>query len=673
MNCRPRLKSCCRMAGDADNHAAPGEDHGHDDFDGKSYSEETIGSIIAARVGWLQVFFIGLLFVVVIMAGFEETIKANPQLSFFVPLIIGHAGNTGSQSVSTIIRALALDEVKLSHVWKVVLKESISGASVGLFLGMCVYFGAFLIELPERVALAVALSLPVCSWVANLTGSLIPILCVQIDLDPAVIAAPLMTTIVDCAGIAAYLAIAGVCLGSKKPTEKTDPCAAHAVASDAMSLNAVHVVMGIVVAIVLALLVYGTKETVKERKLANRAGSLMAVPDGLEIGGGEIGGSIDAAAARTGVKVGRHTARGRGSFSLDPREAKRFARRVRDVRESVALMELEAAEKAAAAQEGGAAVVTQKVKSTARVVRRRLSTAVLNVIMTENGLAKTTSRRLNEDAGRTEALTPRPGAQSPGSSPGDSPALSPVVGEEDREAIIAIRIAEGHIANSAVGISSTIGDDAANIAFRTGSGTAGGTVGLTSSHSLREGTSPRGDRRGGSPSPRGRSQSLSTNDWNGSEGSSARQRSVSVSDSGSSLSPNPRPQVIEEVEKEGEADDETEDEADDDDDDERRQAQAKSLTTDGERHMQAMRYGEAVASFEAALALDSANTELQDVIALVKGQLAQQQAEANGTMAAAADSEVEEVTSAQNPLHARSQQGSLSLELEGGFVCDDDV
>ena len=48
-------------------------------------------------------------------------------------------------------------------------------------------------------------------------------------------------------------------------------------------------------------------------------------------------------------------------------------------------------------------------------------------------------------------------------------------------------------------------------------------------------------------------------------------------------------------------------------------------------------------------------------------------AEANGTMAAAADSEVEEVASAQNPLHARSQQGSLSLELEGGFVCDDDV
>ena len=56
--------------------------------------------------------------------------QVHPQLSFFVPLIVGHAGNTGAQSVSTIIRALALEEVRLVHLWRVLAKEAASGASV---------------------------------------------------------------------------------------------------------------------------------------------------------------------------------------------------------------------------------------------------------------------------------------------------------------------------------------------------------------------------------------------------------------------------------------------------------------------------------------------------------------------------------------------------------------
>ena len=65
----------------------------------------------------MSVFFAGLLLTMIIMESFEEVLAANVELSFFVPLIVGHAGNTGSQAVSTVIRALALGEAYLSGVY----------------------------------------------------------------------------------------------------------------------------------------------------------------------------------------------------------------------------------------------------------------------------------------------------------------------------------------------------------------------------------------------------------------------------------------------------------------------------------------------------------------------------------------------------------------------------
>ena len=155
---------------------------------------------------------------------------------------------------------------------------------VGLCLCVAVYFGLLLTGLvPDRVSLAVALSLPIVSCVASVTGApclrdrvswthahgerhrtcyrtgaLLPISCVHFDLDPAVIAAPLMTTIVDCAGIAAYLSVSGFILGSgAPPQEGAQPCghaaAATAAAGDArgaISLGAAHAIAGVATIIV---------------------------------------------------------------------------------------------------------------------------------------------------------------------------------------------------------------------------------------------------------------------------------------------------------------------------------------------------------------------------------------------------------------------------------------
>jgi Mg/Co/Ni transporter MgtE len=179
---------------------------------GMPYLEQTLALIVSARVGWLALFFAGLLLTMIIMQGFEEVLEANVQLSFFVPLIVGHAGNTGSQAVSTVIRALALDEAAVSDYPHIIVKEFGAGGAIGLFLGTFAFpMGVYLAGIPLRVMFSVAISLPSVSCVANLIGAGLPLICEKFSLDPAVIAAPMMTTMVDCSGILTYLMISQVC------------------------------------------------------------------------------------------------------------------------------------------------------------------------------------------------------------------------------------------------------------------------------------------------------------------------------------------------------------------------------------------------------------------------------------------------------------------------------
>ena len=120
---------------------------------GIPYLEQTFAIIVTARVGWLAVFFAGLLLTMIIMQSFEKVLEANVQLSFFVPLIVGHAGNTGSQAVSTVIRALALGEAKITDAIRITWKEFCAGGAIGLCLGTFAYpLGSFftVILLPRK-------------------------------------------------------------------------------------------------------------------------------------------------------------------------------------------------------------------------------------------------------------------------------------------------------------------------------------------------------------------------------------------------------------------------------------------------------------------------------------------------------------------------------------------
>ena len=102
------------------------------------YRKESVVKILKSRIGWLSAFFLGLILAAVVVERFEELLTHEVELSYFVPLLIGHGGNTGSQSVATVIRAIALKQIKPENtreVLQVLFKEAVSGFIMGGFFG----------------------------------------------------------------------------------------------------------------------------------------------------------------------------------------------------------------------------------------------------------------------------------------------------------------------------------------------------------------------------------------------------------------------------------------------------------------------------------------------------------------------------------------------------------
>ena len=133
-------------------------------------------------------------------------------MAYFVPLLIGHGGNCGSQSVTTVIRALALkhiDQRSIKETMHTLGKETGVGFFVGLVLAVFVYLMTFVwTAISVDSAIIVGITLPLISMWANLLGAFLPILTTSMGLDASIVSAPLMTTIVDSSGLIIYFAIA---------------------------------------------------------------------------------------------------------------------------------------------------------------------------------------------------------------------------------------------------------------------------------------------------------------------------------------------------------------------------------------------------------------------------------------------------------------------------------
>lgn len=178
----------------------------------KPYFKTSLLRVVRSRVGWLVLLFVAETFTGSVLRIFEAELATVVALSFFIPLLIGTGGNTGAQTVSTIIRGLALREILPRDLFRVLSRELLGGLMLGASLGVLAFVRAELWGSGFWLSLVVGLSvLVVCTW-ANTIGSLIPMAAQRLKIDPAIVSAPLITTLVDATGLAIYLMIAKLLL-----------------------------------------------------------------------------------------------------------------------------------------------------------------------------------------------------------------------------------------------------------------------------------------------------------------------------------------------------------------------------------------------------------------------------------------------------------------------------
>ncbi len=181
------------------------------------YSQTNITEMVRKRVGWLILLFLGQMFTVTAMAGFEDTLAQAAVLALFIPMIISSGGNSGSQAATLIIRAISTDDIKLTDWLGVLKRELMSGFMLGTILGIMgtVVISTWMVFRGEPMSYAVFLqALTVGSSLigvvlfGNLSGSMLPFIMSKLGLDPAVTSAPFVATLVDVTGIVIYFSIA---------------------------------------------------------------------------------------------------------------------------------------------------------------------------------------------------------------------------------------------------------------------------------------------------------------------------------------------------------------------------------------------------------------------------------------------------------------------------------
>ena len=175
----------------------------------KPYLKTSVLDLAKNRILWLLVLMVSSMITGGILAKYEAAFAVMPLLVTFIPMLTDTGGNAGSQSSTLIIRGMAVGEIHLSDILKVLWKELRVGLLVGVVLCLVNYV-RLLIMYPgnEIVSLTVVLSLFVTVILAKTTGAILPILAKTLKLDPAIMAAPLITTIVDAFSLVIYFQIA---------------------------------------------------------------------------------------------------------------------------------------------------------------------------------------------------------------------------------------------------------------------------------------------------------------------------------------------------------------------------------------------------------------------------------------------------------------------------------
>lgn len=180
----------------------------------KPYMRTSVIEAWKKRIPWLLLLMISATFTGRIIASFEDALSKFIVLNTFIPMLMDTGGNAGGQASAIVIRGLSLDEIEFKDWLTVVWKEIRTAVLCGLTLAVCNFIKIMLIErVSVQVALVVCLTLFMAVIVAKIVGSTLPMIAKKIGMDPAVMASPFITTIVDAISLLIYFGVATVALG----------------------------------------------------------------------------------------------------------------------------------------------------------------------------------------------------------------------------------------------------------------------------------------------------------------------------------------------------------------------------------------------------------------------------------------------------------------------------
>jgi magnesium transporter len=183
----------------------------------RPYLKTGVLRLFSNRIGWLVVLMVLGMGTGFILQGFQDALLAAPLLISFIPMLTDTGGNAGSQSSTMIIRGMAVSEISPGDFFRVAWKEIRVSILAGIVLAVVAFLRVLLLNYGEaniyRQTAVISLTLIFTVFMAKLCGAMLPILAKKLKIDPAVMAAPLITTIVDAGSLLVFFSIAKILLG----------------------------------------------------------------------------------------------------------------------------------------------------------------------------------------------------------------------------------------------------------------------------------------------------------------------------------------------------------------------------------------------------------------------------------------------------------------------------
>jgi magnesium transporter len=187
----------------------------------KTYLRSSSFELFKNRIPWLMLLMVSATFTGLIITAFEGALAAQVALTAFIPMLMGTGGNSGSQSSVTVIRALSLDELDFRDIGRVIWKELRTAILCGVALAIVCFVKIWLVDkllmgnesITLMIDAVVCLALMVTVVFAKVVGGTLPLIAKAMKLDPAVMASPFITTIVDALSLLVYFLFARMLLG----------------------------------------------------------------------------------------------------------------------------------------------------------------------------------------------------------------------------------------------------------------------------------------------------------------------------------------------------------------------------------------------------------------------------------------------------------------------------